>query len=111
MKVEQLETELASKLPGGTSKTDPLAILREVLELQRESNPTVDVEESLAFAMAKPDSEVVDSIGAVSIVCVTYGAYTPENLIPHQLLTHENFSTLSGLRRVLKELDKRQSKK
>ncbi len=64
----------------------------------------------MTFAAANPDREIVDSLGAVSIVCVLYGAYTPKNLIPQRLLTHENFSTLNGLRKVVRELDKRQGR-
>jgi hypothetical protein len=86
---------------------DPLAVLQEVLELERESKPDLNVDEMLFFAMANPNTEIVDSLGAVSVVCVLYGAYTPKNLIPPHLLTHANFSTLDGLRRVIKELDKR----
>ncbi len=111
MKVEQIESEVATIETGGISNHDPVAILRETLELQRESTPSLDVEELLEFAVANPNTEVVDSLGAVSVVCATYGAYTPDNLIPQRLLTHENFSTLSGLKRVIKELDKSQSKK
>ena len=90
--------------------TDPLAVLREVLQLERESKPDLNVDEVLFFAVANPNTEIVDSLGAVSVVCVLYGAYTPKNLIPPHLLTHANFSTLVGLRRVIKELDKREAK-
>jgi len=89
---------------------DPLAVLREVLELERESKPDLNVDEMLLFAVANPNTEIVDSLGAVSVVCVLYGAYAPENLIPPHSLTHANFSTLDGLRRVMKGLDKREAK-
>jgi hypothetical protein len=91
-------------------RTDPLAVLREVLELERESKPDLKVDEMLFFAVANPNTEIVDSLGAVSVVCVLYGAYTPKNLIPPHLLTHANLSTLDGLRRVIKELDTREAK-
>ena len=94
--------------PGSDSPIDPLQVLREVLELQRESNPDLEVEDTMAYAIANPEAEVVDSLGAVSVVCVSFGTYTPENLIPQNLLTHRNFSTLNGLRSVVSELTKRQ---
>jgi len=108
MKAEQLSGLPVKTAPEAAPTVDPLQVLREVLELERESRPTLDVKEMMAFAIANPDREIVDSLGAVSIVCVLYGAYTPDNLIPQILLTHENFSTLDGLRKVLRELDKRQ---
>jgi hypothetical protein len=110
MKVAQIEPEIVRDRASSPQR-DPLEVLREVLELQRESFPTLNVEQALAFAIKNPTSEVVDSLGAVSVVCAAYGAYDPDTLIPDHLLTHENFSTLNGLKRVLKELDKRQAKK
>jgi hypothetical protein len=97
-------------LPHVVPKIDPLGVLREVLDLARESRPELDVEGTLAFAVANPTTEVVDSLGAVSIVCVLFGAYEPDHLIPPSLLSHENFSTLNGLRKVVRELEKRQRK-
>src|SRR5271166_6484900 len=92
--------------PQAVPRIDPLEVLHEVLELQRESSPELDVEGMLAFAVANPTTEVVDSLGAVSIVCVLFGAYKPDSLIPQNLLTHENFSTLNGLRNIVRELEK-----
>lgn len=111
MKAAQLERATSGDTVEVTLKNNPIAILREILEVQRESYPTLDVDAALAFAIKNPDNEVVDSLGAVSVACITYGAYSPDNLIPNDLLTHENFSTLNGLRRVIKELDKRPAKK
>jgi hypothetical protein len=90
------------------SVVQPLEILRQVLDLERESRPALDVQERLQYAIAHPDREVVDSLGAVSVVCMLYGAYAPESLIPAKLLTHRNFTTLDGLRKVTTELRKRQ---
>jgi len=81
-------------------------VLREVLQLQRESTPEIDVDDVLRYAVANPDKEVVDSLGAVSVVCLLYDAYSPDKLIPRRLLNHANFATLAGLRRVVTELDK-----
>jgi hypothetical protein len=89
---------------------DPLDVLRDVLELERESKPDLNIDEMMAYAEANPDREIVDSLGAVSVVCAVYHAYTPKDLIPQHLLTHDNLSTLDGLRRVIGELDKRQVK-
>jgi hypothetical protein len=111
MNAEPLAEAPIRRTLGIPPSVDPLEVLREVLELERESKPTLDVGEVLIFAVAHPDREIVDSFGAVSVVCVLYGAYTPENLIPHHLLTHANLSTLDGLRKVIGELDKRQTKK
>lgn len=96
--------------PQAVPTVDPIQVLREVLELERESKPELDVEDIVAFAIANPTTEVLDSLGAVTVVCVHYGAYTPDNLIPHELLTHENLSTLNGLRKVVKELEKRRGR-
>lgn len=87
---------------------DPQDILRRVLELTRESVRTLDVDERMQYALAHPDREVVDSLGAVSVVCMVYEAYSPENLIPANLLTHRNLTTLDGLTKVIAELNKRQ---
>jgi hypothetical protein len=110
MKAEEISQALVKDAPHVRPKVDPLAVLREVLELERESKPELNVDEMLFFAVANPNTEIVDSLGAVSVVCVLYGAYGPENLIPPHLLTHANFSTLDGLRRVIEELDKREAK-
>jgi hypothetical protein len=110
MKAEQISQSPVKDAPQVVPGIDPLAVLREVLELERESKPDLNVDEMLFFAVANPNTEIVDSLGAVSVVCVLYGAYTPKNLIPPHLLTHANFSTLDGLRRVIKELDKREAK-
>jgi hypothetical protein len=75
--------------------------------LQSESNPELDVENAITFATRNPNSEVVDSLGAVSVICMIYGTITPDKLIPQALLTHENLSTLNGLRKVVKALDAR----
>jgi hypothetical protein len=99
----------AAPVPALKAATDPIQLLREVLELQSEGNPDLNVEDTMAYAIANPDGEVVDSLGAVSVVCAFFGTYTPTNLIPQELLTHRNFSTLNGLRAVLIELEKRQA--
>src|SRR5208283_5745534 len=107
MNAGQLTQTPIKTLPQPAPKIDPVGVLREALELVREGTPELDVEGMLAFAVANPTTEVVDSLGAVSIVCVLFGAYKPENLIPRDLLTHENFSTLQGLRKVVTELERR----
>lgn len=104
-------TQTPTKTPPQVMpKIEPLEVLREVLDLARESRPELDVEGTMTFAVANPTAEVVDSLGAVTIVCVLFGAYEPGCLIPPNLLTHENFSTLNGLRKVVRELEKRQGK-
>lgn len=111
-----IENPVASNLKAGegthaaqlASALNPQEILRQVLDLTREGIPTLDVDERMQYAIAHPNSEVVDSLGAVSVVCMLYGAYSPENLIPAHLLTHRNFTTLDGLRRVITELNKKQ---
>ena len=90
----------------GFSSVDPMQVLREVLELQRESDPGLNIDAQLAFAEANPAQEVVDSLGAVSVVCALFRADTPETLIPQHLLTHANFSTLLGLQKVIHELER-----
>ncbi len=110
MKAECSSQVPVKDAPQVAPTNDPLEVLREVLELERESKLDLNVNEMLLFAVANPNTEIVDSLGAVSVVCVLYGAYTPKNLIPPYLLTHANFSTLDGLRRVMKELDKREAK-
>jgi hypothetical protein len=97
--VEQTAASVANSV-------DAVQVLREVLELQRESEPTLDVNAEIAFALANPAVDIVDSLGAVSVVCAMFGADTPETLIPCQLLTHRNFSTLSGLQRVIREMER-----
>jgi hydrogenase maturation factor HypE len=92
--------------PVGFSSVNPMQVLKEVLELQRESDPGLDIDALLVFAEANPTEEVVDSLGAVSVVCALFGAYTPETLIPHHLLTHANFSTFHGLQQVIHELER-----
>ena len=96
--------------PPAAPTLDPIRVLREVLELERESRPELDVEATMTFATTNPATEIVDSLGAVSVVCMLHGAYTPKNLIPQRLLTHENFSTLDGLRKVVIELNRRQGR-
>jgi|SRR5208282_1650899 len=110
MNAAQLTQTPIKTLPQAVPRIDPIDVLREVLELDRESRPELDVEGMLAFAVANPNTEVVDSLGAVSIVCVLFGAYKPDNLIPQDLLTHENFSTLGGLRKVVTELTRRRGR-
>jgi hypothetical protein len=111
-----LETPVGSNLnhaastdaPPIASVVEPMEVLRQVLDLEREGKPTLDVQERMQYAVANPDREVVDSLGAVSVVCMLYGAYSPEKLIPANLLTHRNLTTLNGLRKVITELSKRQ---
>jgi hypothetical protein len=103
----EIDTPQVAAEPRVGRSTDPLDVLREVLELQRESNPSLDVQEMLAHAVTHPNAEVVDSLGAVSVVCALYDAYSADNLIPQRLLTHENFTTLSGLTKVVRELDRK----
>jgi hypothetical protein len=110
MKAESFTQAPIKATPAVALPVDPLEVLREVLKLERESKPELDVEDMMAFAIANPATEIVDSLGAVSVVCELYGAYSPENLIPQRLLTHENFSTLDGLRKVVGELDGRQGR-
>ncbi len=110
MQAEQLTQVPTKTAPEAAPTVDPNEVMREVLELERESRPALDVDEMMKFAIANPKTEIVDSLGAVSIVCVLYGAYTPQNLIPQRLLTHENFSTLEGLRKVVRELNRRQAR-
>jgi hypothetical protein len=101
---KRLTTVIEPPAPGPSTGVDAIEVLREVLELQRESDPKLDVDARLAFAVRNPTEEVVDSLGAVSVVCAIFGAYTPENLIPNSLLTHTNFSTLRGLKKVVEQL-------
>ena len=92
----EIDTPQVAAEPRVGRSTDPLDVLHEVLELQRESNPSLDVQEMLAHAVTHPNAEVVDSLGAVSVVCAL-----------QRLLTHENFTTLSGLTKVVRELDRK----
>lgn len=85
---------------------DGVQVLREVLELQKESDRTLDIDAEIAFGLANPSVEIVDSLGAVSVVCAMFGADTPKTLIPQHLLTHKNFSTFSGLQRVILEMER-----
>jgi len=93
--------------PAVLASVQPLEVLRQVLDLEREIRPALDVQERLQYAITHPDREVVDSLGAVSVVCMLYGAYSPENLIPANLLTHRNFTTLDGLKKVIAELSRK----
>ena len=86
----------------------PMDVLRQVLDLEKEGKPTLDVAGKIQYALAHPDREVIDSLGAVSVVCMLYGAYSPDTLIPAKLLTHRNFSTLNGLKKVIEALNKKQ---
>jgi anion-transporting ArsA/GET3 family ATPase len=95
-----------SGLPVKPASVDPLQALRQVLELQRESDPALDVEERLRCAVADPDQEIVDSLGAVSVICILYGGYSPDSLIPAKLLAHKNLTTLGGLTEVIRELNR-----
>ena len=97
--------------PAAPLSVDPLQVLRQVLELERECRPTLDIDQSIQQAVANPDQEIVDSIGAVSVVCLLYGGYSPDQLIPSHLLTHQNFSTLNGLKKVIQELNRGRGKK
>jgi len=96
---------------NATAVDGVLGIIREILELQKEGTPDLDVEDMLRYATENPDKEVVDSIGAVSVLCVLYGAQTPESFIPAHLLTHKNLSTLEGLKKVVTELGHRKQQK
>lgn len=95
--VERMATSIANP-------ADAVQVLREVLELQKESDPTLDIDAEIVFALANPTADIVDSLGAVSVVCAIFGADRPETLIPNHLLTHRNFSTLSGLQQVIREM-------
>jgi hypothetical protein len=89
---------------------DAEKVLRQVFQLMQESTPELDIDARMRAALANPESEVVDSLGAVSVVCMLYGAYSPENLIPADLLTHRNLTTLNGLKNLVAELNKKQAK-
>jgi hypothetical protein len=103
-------TPAANSDVGQSVAVDAQEVLLQVLQLTQESMPGLDVDAQMRDAIAHPDTEVVDSLGAVSIVCMLYGAYSPENLIPAHLLTHRNLTTLNGLKKVITELNKRQVK-
>jgi hypothetical protein len=105
------KSQIAEGEPAvGFVNVDPMQVLQEVLELQRESDPGLDIDAQIAFALSNPSVEVVDSLGAVAVICALFGAYKPETLIPKHLLTHSNFSTFHGLQEVIHELERTRSR-
>ena len=55
MNAGQLTQTPIKTQPQAVPRIDPLEVLHEVLELARESNPELDVEGMVAFAVANPD--------------------------------------------------------
>ena len=102
-----IETRTTSELAA----PEPVAvralnIMREALESQKLCEPSLDVEESLAFAVSHPNTSVVDSLAAVEILSSLDTVFgTP---LPKQILNHATLTTLSGLTKSLQILDARQ---
>jgi hypothetical protein len=84
-----------------------LNVMREALESQKLCEPSLDVEESLAFAASNPNTSVVDSLAAVEILSSLDAVFgTP---LPKQILNHASLTTLSGLTKSLQILEARQA--
>lgn len=96
-------TEVVTPEPVGVRA---LSIMREALENQKLCEPSLNVEESLAFAASHPNTSVVDSLAAVEILSSLDTVFgTP---LPKQILNHASLTTLSGLTRSLRILEARQ---
>ena len=59
METGQLTQVPITVAPETVPPVDPLEVLRGVLKLERESKPTLDVEETVRFAVANPNDEIV----------------------------------------------------
>lgn len=107
MSTEHPPSSAATAAAPRLGSVNALQVLREVLSLEEESNPDIDVEDTIRDAIANPEAEVIDSFGAVSVLCILYSAYTPERFIPDDLLTHQNLTTLAGVARIVARLNQR----
>ena len=103
-----IEAETSAVSAAADSASDEaLGIMRQALENQKLCDPSLDVDETLTFAVAHPDVCVVDSFASVEILSSLDGVFgTP---LPKQILNHKSLATLSGLKKSLEMI--RASKK
>jgi len=99
------ESQKAADKAHGAAETVVLGVMREALETQKLSDPSIDVDEVLAYAMAHPDEEVVDSFASVEIVSSLDGVFG--KALPREILNHKSLTTLSGLTESIKVLNAR----
>ena len=92
---------------AGTVADRALTILREALEHQQLCDPGLDVDATIAHALAHPDDDVVDSFASVDILSALDEVFG--SALPKEILTHRSLATLAGLRRSLQILEGRQS--
>jgi hypothetical protein len=84
---------------SGSSTDEALKVMREALENQKLCDPSLDIDETLTFAVVHPDVCVVDSFASVEILSSLDGVFgTP---LPKQILNHKSLTTLSGLKKSL----------
>jgi acyl carrier protein len=101
-------TSDARKAAGKASEAEEtvvLRVIREALETQKLSDPSLDVDEVLAYAMAHPDESVVDSFASVEIVSSLDGVFG--KALPREILNHKSLSTFSGLTKSVQVLHAR----
>jgi acyl carrier protein len=87
------------------AETVVLRVMREALETQKLSEPGLDVDEVLAYAIAHPEESVVDSFASVEIVSSLDGVFA--KTLPREILNHKSLSTFSGLTKSVKVLNAR----
>jgi acyl carrier protein len=101
-------TSESQKPPGKApepAETVVLRVMREALETQKLSEPGLDVDEVLAYAIAHPDESVVDSFASVEIVSSLDGVFG--KALPREILNHKSLSTFSGLTKSVRVLNAR----
>lgn len=96
--------QAAGKAPEA-AETVVLRVMREALETQKLSEPGLDVDEVLGYAMAHPDESVVDSFASVEIVSSLDGVFG--KALPREILNHKSLTTFSGLTKSVKVLNAR----
>jgi hypothetical protein len=86
-----------------------LTVMREALEQQRLCDPSLDVDATLSHAIAHPDESVVDSFASAEVLSALDEVFG--DALPKEILNHRSLTTLSGLRRSLLIIGRRQGKK
>ena len=110
MSTPNIEPQQQFTAVAATSPLDrALALLREALEQQRLCDSSLDVEGLIAFAVAHPDQEVVDSFASAEVMSAMDEVFG--TALPKEILNHRSLSTLSGLQRSIAVLEARNRKK
>ena len=107
MAVEQNSGAVLTAEVAVAATSRALDVLREALENQKLCDPSIDVEETLAYAVTHPDKPIVDSFASVEILSSL--DQTVGTALPKQVLNHQALTTLSGLTKSLGLIEARRA--